>query len=79
MADAAKKADPGVALDIPSVVEQALPLAALLEEHAEFVLEVPYRHTLEVTVDVRNADGSITRGQKMTDYQPKPGDDGAAT
>ena len=38
---------------------------------AEFVCEVPYRHTLDMVVRVRRLDGTIVQ-QPMIDYQPKP-------
>jgi aminoglycoside N3'-acetyltransferase len=38
---------------------------------AEFVCEVPYRHTIDMKVKVRREDGTIYE-QAMTDYQPKP-------
>ncbi len=38
---------------------------------AEFVCEVPYRHTIDMVVKVRRPDGTII-GQPMVDYQPKP-------
>jgi len=43
---------------------------------AEWMCDVPYRHTLPLDVRVRRPDGSIIR-QKMTDYQPKPARDGS--
>ncbi|MCK4785705.1 MAG: AAC(3) family N-acetyltransferase [Desulfobacteraceae bacterium] len=36
---------------------------------AEWVCDVPYRHTIDLQVKVRRKDGSIM-GQAMTDYQP---------
>lgn len=36
---------------------------------AEWLCEVPYRHTIDLLVKVRRADGTIAR-QAMTDYQP---------
>lgn len=39
---------------------------------AEFVCDVPYRHTIPMTVRVRRPDGAVAR-QPMVDYQPKPG------
>jgi len=43
---------------------------------AEWVCEVPYRHTIPLNVRVRRSDGTIVR-QPMTDYQPKPSPDGS--
>ena len=43
---------------------------------AEYVCQVPYRHTTPIVVSVRQPDGSLVR-QPMTDYQPKPSDDGS--
>lgn len=42
---------------------------------AEFISEVPYRHTTPLNVKVRLSDGSVVR-REMIDYQPKPGKDG---
>ena len=42
---------------------------------AEFVSEVPYRHTVPLNVKVKLSDGSVVR-QDVLDYQPKPGKDG---
>jgi aminoglycoside 3-N-acetyltransferase len=42
---------------------------------AEFVCEVPYRHTLDMLVKVRRPDGTVVQ-QPMIDYQPKPSDSG---
>lgn len=42
---------------------------------AEFVCDVPYRHTIPLNVRVRCPDGSVVR-QQMTDYQPKPSKEG---
>lgn len=42
---------------------------------AEYVIEVPYRHTIQVKTNVKT--GHKIAGQVMTDYQPKPGDDGS--
>lgn len=44
---------------------------------AEYLLAVPYRHTVPLTIKVRMPDGSVNE-QNMTDYTPKPtvaGDD----
>ena len=43
---------------------------------AEWLCEVPYRHTIELDIKVRQKDGSIIE-QKMTDYQPKPSGTGS--
>ncbi len=43
---------------------------------AEWVCDVPYRHTIPLNVKLRLPDGSIV-GQKMIDYQPKPAEDGS--
>ncbi|MBN2457005.1 MAG: AAC(3) family N-acetyltransferase [Sedimentisphaerales bacterium] len=43
---------------------------------SELLCEVPYRHTLELDIKVRQQDGSIIK-QKMTDYQPKPSGTGS--
>jgi len=43
---------------------------------AEFVCDVPYRHTIDLQVKVKRPDGSIV-DQSMVDYQPKPSDTGS--
>ena len=43
---------------------------------AEYVCQVPYRHTIPLVVSVRRPDGSLVR-QPMTDYQPRPSEDGS--
>ncbi len=43
---------------------------------SELLCEVPYRHTLELDIKVRQKNGSIIE-QKMTDYQPKPSGKGS--
>ena len=43
---------------------------------AELLCEVPYRRTIRMKVKVRGRGGSI-REQVMTDYQPKPAEDGS--
>ena len=43
---------------------------------AEFVCEVPYRHTIDMVVKVRRPSGTIFQ-QPMIDYQPKPSGSGS--
>ena len=43
---------------------------------AEYICEVPYRHTVDLTIRVRQTDGSVVL-RPMTDYQPKPAPDGS--
>ncbi len=43
---------------------------------AEYVCQVPYRHTTPLVVGIRRHDGSLVK-QRMTDYQPLPGRDGS--
>ncbi len=43
---------------------------------AEFVCEVPYRHTIDIIVMVKKPGGATNR-QPMIDYQPKPNEDGS--
>lgn len=43
---------------------------------AEFLLQVPDRHTLEKNVRIRHSDGTVEE-TTMTDYQPKPNPSGA--
>lgn len=40
---------------------------------AEYILQVPYRHTLQRKVRLRKSDGTLYN-MLMTDYQPKPSD-----
>jgi len=42
---------------------------------AEWVCDVPYRHTIDLQVKVRGKDGSVVP-QSMIDYQPRPGGTG---
>jgi len=42
---------------------------------AEYICQVPYRHTVPVLARIRQPDGSLVR-QGMTDYQPLPSKDG---
>ena len=42
----------------------------------ELICDVPYRHTIPLNVKIRLPDGSLVE-QKMTDYQPKPSEDGS--
>ncbi len=42
---------------------------------AEYICQVPYRHTLPVLARIQQPDGSLVR-QEMTDYQPLPSKDG---
>ncbi len=54
------------------VVMLGLTYASSTSHHfAEFLCEVPYRHTIDMSVKVRRADGTVY-DQPMTDYQPKP-------
>lgn len=54
------------------VVMLGLTYASSTSHHfAEYLCEVPYRHTVEMSVKVRRADGTV-HDQPMTDYQPKP-------
>ena len=43
---------------------------------AEYLCQVPYRHTVPMVVTVRRPDGSLVK-QLTTDYQPLPGEDGS--
>ncbi len=42
---------------------------------AEYICQVPYRQVIPLVVSVKQPDGSLIK-QPVTDYQPKPGDDG---
>ncbi len=59
------------------VVMLGMTYASSTSHHfAEFFCEVPYRHTIDLMIKVKHADGSIV-DQPMTDYQPKPSDTGS--
>ncbi len=65
-----------LALDT-QIVLLGMPYSTSTSHHfAEWICEVPYRHTLALEVRVRRPDGSLHL-QHMTDYQPKPGAGGA--
>ena len=65
-----------LALDT-QVVLLGMPYSTSTSHHfAEWICEVPYRHVLPLELRVRLPDGSLKR-QRMTDYQPKPGEGGA--
>ena len=54
------------------VIMLGLTYASSTSHHfAEFLCNVPYRHTIDITVKVRRADGTVYE-QPMVDYQPKP-------
>ena len=65
-----------LALDTQIVLLGMTYASSTSHHFAEFVCEVPYRHTIPMTVRVRRPDGAIVR-QPMVDYQPKPGAGGA--
>lgn len=59
------------------VVMLGMTYASSTSHHfAEFVCEVPYRHTIDLMVKVKRPDGSIVE-QAMKDYQPKPSGTGS--
>ncbi len=65
-----------LALDT-QIVLLGMPYSTSTSHHfAEWICEVPYRQILPLEVKVRRPDGSVQR-QRMTDYQPKPGEGGA--
>ena len=65
-----------LALDT-QVVMLGMTYASSTSHHvAEFVCDVPYRHTIELQVKVRRPDGTIV-DQPMVDFQPKPSDTGS--
>ncbi len=49
--------------------------ASTSHHFAEFLCDVPYRHTIRLNVNLKLSDGRVVR-QEMIDYQPKPGEDG---
>ena len=63
----------GVMLSLGTqVVMLGLTYASSTSHHfAEFLCQVPYRHTININVKVRRSDGSVYE-QQMVDYQPKP-------
>ena len=48
-------------------------LISTSHHHAEFVCDVPYRQTIPLMVQVRQANGQLVK-QSMIDYQPKSED-----
>ena len=58
------------------VVMLGLTYASSTSHHfAEFLCDVPYRHTIDMTAKVCRDDGTVYE-QPMIDYQPKPSDGG---
>ena len=58
------------------VIMLGLTYASSTSHHfAEFLCDVPYRHTIDMTAKVRRDDGTVYE-QPMIDYQPKPSDGG---
>lgn len=59
------------------VVLVGVPYASSTSHHfAEWVCEVPYRHTVPRDVRIRQPDGSLVPAT-LTDYQPRPSEDGS--
>ena len=65
-----------LALDAQIVLLGVTYASSTSHHFAEWVCDVPYRHTLVRHVRVRRPDGRLVR-RRMVDYQPRPSSDGS--